>query len=87
MTTINVTAEHITDGARGNPWGCAIALALKTAFPDAELVSVGVTDFDIDDRVYDIPFPREASTWIEAFDRGGEVEPFSFDVDYPAVTA
>jgi hypothetical protein len=88
MTTINVTAGHIARGDRGTPWDCAVALALKAAFPAAGLISVGVTDFDIDDTVYDVPFPPEASAFIDAFDSGAEVEPFSFNVDYPAaVTA
>jgi hypothetical protein len=90
MTAIVVTAGHIAAGNR-SPWGCAVALALREAFPDATEICVGTKEFDIETPglkvTAEVLLPLEATQFIYALDAHRAVEPFSFTVDYPAVTA
>jgi hypothetical protein len=88
-TTINVTAEHIRTGKAGDNCFCPIALALRDTFPDVETIHVHfatayITTSGISSEVI---LPQEANDFIEAFDFGNNrAEPFSFTLDYPAVT-
>jgi len=90
VTAINVTAEHIANGVRGSGWGCAVALAIKDAFPGCEDVNVSeaaacICYEDVEPAWVDLP--ASAADFIEAFDNEWDVEPFTFTVDYPAVTS
>jgi hypothetical protein len=91
MTTINVTAEHIARGEPENCERCPVALAIMDALPGAGVPEVGpsqVTFRVADDKWADIDLPQAAGDFIETFDGGtADVEPFTFDLDYPAVTA
>jgi hypothetical protein len=95
MTTISVTAEHIANGTPGSSWGCAIVLAIRDAFPGVVDASAGeVTASLIIEDEYgaplpgvDLDLPDAACDFVEAFDNEWDVEPFTFDLDYPAVTA
>jgi len=89
MTTITVTAEHIARGVADSCDHCPVALAIREALPhgpglwvDSAHVTVGKpghwTEVDLPDTV---------THFIEAFDGGDPVRPFTFDLDYPAVTA
>ena len=84
MTTINVTAEHI---ARGEPQDCRlcpVALALGDAFPEATYISVTGLYVRMETREHELPAEAQRFTWN--FDSGRPVEPFAFELDYPAVT-
>jgi hypothetical protein len=88
VTTISVTAEHIAEGVRCSCSRCPVALAIADAFPGAD-VWVGGASFDItfeDAEPVFVDLPSEAEDFIGRFDEDGFGEPFSFDVDYPAVT-
>jgi hypothetical protein len=91
MTTVSVTAGHIAKGQRDSCRRCPVALAINETFPDTELVAV--------DSAYvtmgrgplrggwiELELPDAATRFIEAFDCHDPVEPFTFDLDYPAVT-
>ena len=89
MTTVSVTAEHIANGVPGSGWGCAVALAIEEAFPGCEDVSVSeatacICCEDVEPAWVDLP--ASAADFIEAFDNEWDVEPFTFDLDYPEVT-
>jgi hypothetical protein len=92
MTTINVTAGHIAKGEHDSCRFCPVALAMKEAFPDAELVAVDSARVIMGGGLrrrgwVELDLPDAATRFIEAFDAGDPVQPFSFDLDYPAVTA
>lgn len=90
MTTISVTAEHITKGKRQMCEFCPVALAAIDAFPDLTRIVVGTTEMTITDgngKLTDIELPPSAIEFIEAFDDEQGVEPFTFELDYPAVAA
>jgi hypothetical protein len=91
MTTINVTAEHIERGKPEECEWCPVALAIMDALPAARVPSVGPSEVTFQagiDKWADIALPPEAIDFIETFDGGtADVEPFTFELDYPAVTA
>jgi hypothetical protein len=82
--TITVTQEDINDGKAGNCTLCPIALAAKRAFPDIFPVVGGyylVLDSapgTEDGELVDLPY--EARQFVQSFDFGRPVEPFSFKV-------
>lgn len=75
--TITVTQEHIKVGVPFSKWGCAVALA---AYQRLGPCYVGETAIVLlkDNQVFHLP--PVAQLWIQRFDRGLPVEPFSFDV-------
>lgn len=83
-TVINVTAEDIAAGEQRECDFCPIALALRDAFPDARVISVSPDSVDLDG--IEIDLPDIAVEFIHAFDGGEGGEPFSFELDYPAVS-
>ena len=91
MTAINVTAGHIARGEPENCEACPVALAIMDALPSAGVPSVGPSEVTFRvavDKWVDIDLPRAVSDFIETFDGGtADVEPFTFELDYPAVTA
>jgi hypothetical protein len=93
MTTINVTAGHIAEGVPGECGECPIALAIAEAVPGAAEVAVYASHVSIwkprgrgreRERAR---LPEVAVAFIEHFDRIHDGEPFTFELDYPAVTA
>jgi hypothetical protein len=91
MTAVSVTAEHIAEGARQDAERCAIALALRDALPDIEYIGVSGESVALWPRTSDpwteeneIAPPFEVVTFIKAFDNDLPVEPFTFELDYPA---
>jgi hypothetical protein len=81
-TLIAVTAEHITEGKRGDCEICPVALAARLAFPDAGLIRVDQETLFVhqDGRITEYDLPAEAWRFVIAFDRRNAVEPFSFTV-------
>jgi hypothetical protein len=88
-TTINVTAQHLTRGIPGDCAACAVALAVKDAFPQASNVTIGQRYVSMyHEGQWLLPvIPLSVGERIAAIDRGRAVEPFSFDLDYPAEVA
>lgn len=70
---------------------CAIALAVRDIFPEADIGEEMIYPFGSGDRSRDtkqIPMPYEAVSFIEKFDvstpgRRGSMKPFSFKIDIP----
>jgi hypothetical protein len=92
MTTVNVTAEHIARGTRDSCRFCPVALAVKEAFPNIELVAVDSAHVTMGGGPrrggwIEIDLPDGATRFIETFDIGDPVQPFTFELNYPAVTA
>lgn len=76
---LKVLQHHIDAGRRGEIHSCAVALAVREAFPDAGKIIVGgyeTGDVKIDNRRY-----RGASVlgcWLRDFDQGAPVLPGTF---------
>jgi hypothetical protein len=88
MTLISVTAEHIARGEPDSCRFCPVALAINGAFPDAGLIAVDGDHVALCDgpslsnNWIELDMPDPARRFIEAFDQGGHVEPFTFELDY-----
>ena len=89
MTAVNVTRQNLDEGRPGDACACPVVLAVSDAFPDAEDVTVGDKYISMyhagQSRL--LLIPEDVRALIGAIDRGKSVEPFTFDLDYPAVTA
>lgn len=83
--TIEVTPEDIRMGKRNMLCSCPVALAIKRA-TGAERVAVGGTDalWVSDNEPLKVNLPIEARSFIFAFDEGGQVTPFTFDLEVPS---
>lgn len=81
---ISVTAEDIADGRRGSCTKCPIALAIRRLFPDAGSILTGPNHLRMlcRSRGWQACTPPIAVGFIEAFDRGLPVEPFTFTADF-----
>ena len=83
-TIITVTQEDIDHGKKGDCGECPIARAAKRAFP-ALFPTVSCYNLYLDsapgrDDGHGTPLPQKASEFVQDFDRGRPVEPFSFEV-------
>jgi hypothetical protein len=91
MTAISVTAEHIAEGIREDCERCPVALAIADAFPDLTYVRVGPDNIGVQRGVGEfqtlLAVPPDAQNFIWDFDDGATPDPFTFDLNYPAVTA
>ena len=89
MTAISVTQQHLDQGIPGNCAACAVVLAVEDTFPQASDVTVGQRYISMrhQGRWELLALPLFASEQIAAIDRGRTVEPFSFDLNYPAEMA
>lgn len=76
---IHVTSEHIQNGQRNDCTGCPIALALLEKYYDARVAAdfMQIKKQPYDDWRY-LQFPKAVKTFIQKFDSGEEVFPFSF---------
>ena len=86
---INVTKKDIKNGQPENIKCCAIALALRRTFK-TNMVEVKKDDstnkviLQIDDDEYDHDYISKSdhiTTFIEKFDIGEDVEPFTFEIN------
>lgn len=73
--TVHVTLEDIARGKRGHGRKCPIALALKRASSDQ--TSLATWDY-LATSHFRIKSPREVQGFMNRFDQGACVEPFSF---------
>jgi hypothetical protein len=79
---IEVTEQDIAAGRRRQPSACPIALAVKRAYA-VERASVAEYDIIVTrwcDRQFKWRTPTPAASFIERFDKGEKVEPFSFEL-------
>jgi len=94
MTAITVTAQHIARGQPRSAFSCPIAFALEDAFPGTDCYAgrdnMTVYPHDPDGGCAPwslrVPHPDSVLEFIRAFDSDLPVEPFTFELDYPAVT-
>lgn len=70
-TEIKVLQHHIDQGRPKAASSCAIALAIREQFPDAEVISVGPARVVIDQ----IRYLHNAYEFVEAFDDRKPVSP------------
>ncbi len=75
MDRIRVTRADIENGAANDECNCPIALALKRAFATRNVV-VGSGGIAVGGKIYDTPVA--VVEFINKFDDGMNVEPFSF---------
>ena len=82
--TIKVTQEDINNGEKSSCTGCPIALALRRKFRAAKQVEVGTSMVNIwyDEKLKQIKLPKSITTFIERFDDGCGVQPFTKVVSY-----
>lgn len=81
MTTqITVTQEDITNGFPGSYTSCPVALALRRVFPE-EGVDVDSDSLIIGDR--EVETSEAVGGFMEEFDEGSPVEPFTFTLELP----
>ncbi len=84
--TIHVTQSHIDAGIKGQCTQCPIALAARVAIGQGHRIQVSFCNIiaicgGYKSTLY--PLPQEAQAFVEAFDAGQPVQPFSFKVDIP----
>jgi len=75
--TITVTQDHIKVGVRYSKWECAVALAVYQKLGPC-WVGIDCIGMLKQNRCYRLP--AFAQAWIQDFDHGRFVEPFSFDL-------
>jgi len=81
--TVDVTSEDILCGCRANCINCPIARAIDRVIPQNYHASVlyGHANIYLTETClykYSYTLPREARSFIEDFDSGNKVSPFSF---------
>lgn len=79
---IEVTQYDIDNGQPWSGRGCPIALAVKRVLSSA--YCVGLDGVHYHGAVYGkpIPLPRNVINWMNAFDKGFSVFPFSFNLEF-----
>lgn len=78
---INVTAKHIAEGLKGDACWCPIARAIRDQVPSEEEVYVFPAGVSVAGGT--TMLPDEALRFVQDFDAGLSVEPFSFALDIP----
>lgn len=85
IAKIDVTLDDIAHGERSECSRCPIALAIKRECDDAIALDVGAEEVDITyacrTRARGL-LPPEAQKFVEAFDGGNPVSPFSFEITF-----
>jgi hypothetical protein len=83
--TINVTQDDIAKGKKNNCLRCPVALAVirETGIHDVYVYGSSVTFYRHSDQCCERYNTDEVSEFIENFDGGGTVAPFSFELEVP----
>jgi len=83
--TINVTARDIEYGKRLSCQSCPIARACRRLkyFQNCAVSNLRIYFNRVVTTDNSIELPREASEFIEKFDRGKKVKPFKFEIEVP----
>lgn len=82
---ITVTKKHIDAGIRNDCERCPIALAILESVPDSASPTVDHSEISFlkDNRftLVHSDTPRSAEEFIERFDNGLPVQPFTFEIE------
>lgn len=84
---IDVTQEDIANGVRLDHRCCPVARAIERATGMQASVDVdrgcnNPSAFVVIGSVAAVDLPHSVMWFVKKFDRGGQVEPFSFELDY-----
>lgn len=84
MTRIQVTAEDIANGTRGNCAFCPVARAVcrATGSVDVSVTGLGVTIW-CGEETASLAIPDAVGRFVDDFDCGKPVHPIEFDLDIP----
>ena len=80
---IAVTEKHILDGVQNDPKHCPIALAFGSVIT-APGLDVGGCSVELTAGIY-VRIPAKVGRFIQDFDHGTPVKPFSFETSDPIV--
>lgn len=88
VVSVRVTSDDIASGKRKDACHCPVALALKRAYPESEIFAgddgeLYTYQAPAAPRVRVASLPPVANRFIEEFDDGYAVQPFSFTLDIP----
>jgi hypothetical protein len=84
--TVSITQEDIDEGCRSDADNCPGALAISRAtgyVAKVGMVSISLRHADNGQRFEDINCPAMLRHFIEQFDNGNKVSPFSFELEVP----
>ena len=82
LLKVEVTQAHIDKGGGTQPcFHCPIALAVKDAGIRDAAVHSQYIKYAFNGRVHFIHLPEKAMFFIQHFDKGWPVQPFTFEVD------
>lgn len=80
---INVTEDNILNGLTCDSANCPIALALLDKYNEClPLVDTHEISVRLNDKVYVAKTPKEAIEFIDNFDVGYHVEPFTITLEF-----
>lgn len=80
---ISIAPRHIRCGTKGSMESCPIALAIKEALL-TDNVKVDGSGIFINERKYEVD--KKDLRFIERFDNGERVSPYSFELTRPMIT-
>lgn len=76
---VTVTQEHIANGSKSDCGHCPVALALLEATgADRVFVGYGAINTHNGDKVTCFMWPRSVTRFVDKFDEGRPVKPFTF---------
>ena len=90
---VNVSIEHIKNGSQRQCYDCPIAHAIIESISTNKIDEINYyREVSVTDEIrlpntfknftlYNIYIPIEMQIWINNFDKGLEVSPFSFDIE------
>ena len=83
MTTIHVTQEYINKGQPDNDFHCPVRYAMLSHGFTVTSVRSAYIYFGRPDATSGnkIATPQKVKQWLEAFDEGNPVSPFTFEID------
>lgn len=81
MITVEVTQEHINMGVRRDECNCAIALALKEKFPKWDVSVEEERSIWVGNNLYQAVDATMVAYWLQNFDDGREVAPFTLELE------
>lgn len=77
--TVEITERHIKKGKVGDHFQCPIALAIRSlGILGVNVSAFGSAYFTVKGAHYTVKLPKKAQTFINKFDSGKPVKPFSF---------
>lgn len=78
---LKVTQEDINRGTKGSAKSCPVALALtREGYTNVSVA--GDVLMRVNDETWYLPFQKDVSNFVQAFDRGDKVEPTEFAMTF-----